>query len=376
MASAFSGPGTIVVTGATGKVGSRLIQQLLQDKENANANANANDLSKKTTNGRNENVKIVALVRNAIKAREMLQGHDGADHEDFSIVEADFTNLSSLSSAFQNIQNDSNVENEKNNIHLFLACGNVPDQLDIESNVIQASAEKCSFCVKLSTAAPLMENKEDTGPYGLIHNQIEAKLDSSYDDKYCTLRPNIYMNMLEPAHGGPLLGLIIPKPTQNEEEDTSRSTPSSKTNLNIPHPYANKKISYITCDDVASCAKHILLSSKNNLQSHYRQRYELTGAEAFTISSLEESLSNLVEEDVTVSECTVKDAMTNAGLPDVVQESFGPHLACIAQYDTVTDTLETLTGKKATLVKDWIRDNADSFYDSSSTKRRFKNMEK
>jgi len=159
-----------------------------------------------------------------------------------------------------------------------LACGNVPNQFDIEQNIARAAASMASsssnnlktkseiFCVKLSTAEPLI--RKSVAGHAMIHQQIEKELPKLFSfSNYAILRPNVFLQMLDPLQGGTFFGI-------NVNQDTNKDA--------IYHLLAdNPQLAMIDCDDVALCAQTILLSflahDNKELFCHEGMQYELTG---------------------------------------------------------------------------------------------------
>jgi len=313
---------TIVVTGATGRVGSRLVRRLLED------------------NGRDGGgVRTVALVRNATKARCMFGREGDVECDDpLTILEADFTDDASLEAAFSTLQHvpDETDGDGDRSLRLFLACANGPDQETLELNVARAASaaagDSC-FCVKLSTAQPLVEGSIGAGG---VHRKIEDELQKIYPDR-CTamLRPNLFYQMLDPDDGGAFLGIKL--------DSDSDDGPNS-----CRHPFADSPISIIDADDVAACAASIL--TNDDPQTHHGgNAYELTGPEPVVLSNhLAELLTSLRTSPVSILPCTVLEHLLSSGLPPPAAQQIAPFLQTIASCSTVTNTVHSLTGRHPT----------------------------
>jgi len=294
----------VVVSGATGRVGSRVIKNLLKKKDN---------------------VQVVALVRNATKAFAMFP------NEKLTVLEADFANMSSLELKLSPFKNDQ--------IRLFLACGNIPDQANLELNVARAVGDDC-FCVKLSTAQPLIENSVYVGT---VHYTIEEELRKMLGNRCVILRPNIFFQMFDPDEGGSLLGV------------NARDTKTCQ------HVFANSEISMIDADDVALCASTILLEDDPTLD-HGSKVYELTGPEAIQLSDqISSSIASIRSCDFTIDPCTLEQQVNAAGMPTEAIDKISPFVNTIGSYNTVTDTVEKLTGQPAQSVSNFVRKNPRAF---------------
>jgi len=328
---------TVVVTGATGRAGSRLIRQLLDQQQ---------DTTTTTTT-----TTVIALVRNATKARSMF-GTEEANGS-LTILEADFSNLSSLESTLssspllQRLRRDPNDDTERTatttpcRLRLFLACGNTPDQVTLELNVARAittlsnsddDGGEC-FCVKLSTAQPLVENSIGVGA---IHRPIEESLKVLYHpNRYAMLRPNIFTQMFDPSEGVPLLAVDL-----KSKECT--------------HMYADSKISMIDVDDVAACAKSIL-TSDDPITDHGGNIYELTGPEAVGLSGgFSNAISSIQSSPFTITSRSIEEHIIGTGLPPAAVGTITPFLRTIGSYGTVTDTVQKLTGRPPKSISDFV----------------------
>ena len=166
VASGLSAP--IVVSGATGRVGSSVVQSLL-------SSAKPSD--------------IYVLVRDAAKARR-LHG------DDINILESAYDDPAALEAAFASLPSDKGFR-------LFLACSNGPDQEKLESAILRAAACKkgsgagCSAVVKLSSATPVLE-AESGGPHA-AHAAVEQLLADAEAElgrplPHAVLRPNLFLD--------------------------------------------------------------------------------------------------------------------------------------------------------------------------------------
>ena len=323
---------TIVVTGATGKVGSRLIQQLLQETPE--------------DGGR---TRVVALVRNATKAHSMFDTFANENQEPLSsssleIIEANFEDPSSLVSELEGLNDD---------FSLFLACGNVPNQEEIEQNIIDAAAAVslkycCQFCVKLSTAQPVVENAIG---YGAIHQRMEDKLSTVFDERknYAILRPHMFAQVLDPTVGGSLMGVTDLDNSAEDEEQRHRQRQR--------HMFADTPMAIIDCDDVAACAKAILQSSPNT-KRHRGKIYELTGPEPTRLSeSFAEAVSLLRPYPVSILSCSIEEQIGRAQLPPGIKDRVVPFFEALGSYDKVTKDVETLIGRPAKSIQQSVFSN-------------------
>jgi uncharacterized protein YbjT (DUF2867 family) len=142
---------TVLVTGATGNVGSRVIQQL-----------------------RLRGVPVRAFVRDAERASASLG-------PDVDLAVGDFAEPASIRAALDGVD------------VLFLACGNIPPQVGYERNVIDAAAQAgLRRLVKLSALGAELSSPV---AYWDWHAQIERHLRAS-GVPWVVLRPRFYMSNL------------------------------------------------------------------------------------------------------------------------------------------------------------------------------------
>jgi uncharacterized protein YbjT (DUF2867 family) len=142
---------TVLVTGATGNVGSRVVQEL-----------------------RGHGVPVRAFVRDADRASAVL-----GPHVDLAV--GDFAEPASIRAALDGVD------------VLFLACGNLPPQVTYERNVIEAAARTgLRRLVKLSALGAEAGSRVDFWDW---HARIERHLQAS-GVPWVILRPRYYMSNL------------------------------------------------------------------------------------------------------------------------------------------------------------------------------------
>ena len=292
---------TVVVSGASGRVGSEV----------------ARDLSKRP------HVRVVALVRSAEKARAMLP--DGV-----VVLEADYGDRTALDAALARVEAG---------FRLFLACGNSPQQAELELNVVRAArARGCAFCCKLSTATPALEMRQ--GPYE-AHLRVEAALREESSDArlpHAVLRPNLFMQMLT----APPLGVAAHLAESDRAE----------------HPFADAAISMIDARDVAAVGAAILVGDDPEAQ-HGSQTYELTGPTAATLAGdLADALRAVRPRPVEVAACDATKFVISAGVPEPAAARLAGFLDVLAECSDVSDRVEAITGRAPRSLADFVRDDA------------------
>ena len=341
-AMAFASPSTtIVVSGACGKVGSRLLRELL------NSNGGSNQ--------------IVALVRDANKLKNMMKDTGNVDDgiAGLSIMQADYSNPERLRNAFESIP-------ATDECRLFLSCGNVPDQANLELNVLKEaiahtrSSKSSLFTAKLSTATPIMDANDGEGAsaYAKEHRVVEEYLRANSDGNYCVLRPNMFMQVLT---AGSFLGINIPFVADDPEMDEG----GLHVIMKATHPMADCTISMIDCIDVASVAANILLSTKP-AEEHGNKFYELTGPSSVSIrKDVASAISEELQRSVVIENISLKAALESIGIPSAAAKGLQPFLDELGKYKEVTGQVEQLLNRPGRSIRDFVRDDKSAFESKS-----------
>ena len=323
---------TIVVSGACGKVGSRLLHHLLNSNDGSN--------------------QIVALVRDSNKLKTMMKNTGGVDDgiAGLSIMEADYSNPEQMRDAFESIP-------ATDECRLFLSCGNVPDQANLELNVLKEaiartrSKDNILFTTKLSTATPIMDANDGEGAsaYAKEHRVVEEYLRAKCDWNYCILRPNMFMQVLT---AGSFLGINVPL--------ADNGGPMKAT-----HPMAECTISMIDCIDVASVAANILSSAKP-AEEHGNKIYELTGPSALSIrEDVAGAISEELKRSVEIENISLEAALESNGIPSAAAKGLQPFLDKLGEYKKVTGQVEELLDRPARSIRDFVRDEKLAFVPKS-----------
>jgi uncharacterized protein YbjT (DUF2867 family) len=283
---------TILVTGATGAVGTALVSGLSAQGQN-----------------------VRALVHNPDRARQL----SGSDAE---IVFADYADLPSVRAALDNVDS------------VFLACGNVPDQVEYECTVID-EAEKVGVerIVKLSARGAAIGSRV---AYWDWHGLIERHLQASGVPSV-VLQPGFMMtNLLAAADQVRHQGMFFA-------------------------PAADARIAMIDPHDVAAVAAVALTAD-----GHGGQTYVLTGPEAITYQRVARELSAVTGRSVgyvDIPDEAATAALIEAGLPPFVAQQvvtvFGELRAGVQA--AATDTVQALTGQSARSFAAFARGRATAF---------------
>ena len=309
MASAASPP--IVISGATGRVGSAVVNALLKRY------------------GTDNNVFL--LTRDVAKAEAL---HSGVQ----CLPAAAYDDVDALDAAFSGVPDG---------FRLFLACSNGPTQATLESNICRAAHKAgCSYAVKLSTASAVLKMKAG-GPYA-AHLEVEELL-RQLRIPHAILRPNLFLD--EITLGG-FLGVCGPL----KESDT------------CSHPFAESPVSAVDVRDVGEVAAALLASEATEPEGSVDGvLLDVTGPAAIRLGvelaqAITELRASSSKPAVAIEACTVDEFLEPRGLPPPAAASLGGFLNVIAtECAEVTDTVERLTGRPPRSVEQFVRDNADAF---------------
>jgi uncharacterized protein YbjT (DUF2867 family) len=300
----------VVVSGATGRVGSAVVRALVKKRG--------------TSEG------LFLLVRDPEKASAL----HGVDLE---CLHASYDDEDALATAFGRVPEG---------FHLFVACNNGPSQAALEANICRsAQARGCGYVVKLSTATPVLEMKEG-GPYA-AHLEVEALL-SQLGLPHAILRPNLFLD--EVAFGS-FLGVS----TALLEADS------------YAHPFATSPISAVDVRDVAACAA-ALLDGASPEPGTTPSFVEISGPSAICLGEeLASAISEVRPRRVAIEECSVEAFLARRELPAPAAQSLAGFLRVLKERCAPTsDTVLQLTGQPARSVREFVLDHAVSGLDSNA----------
>ena len=283
---------TILVTGATGNVGGHVVRTLAA-----------------------RGVPVRAFVRDRDRAASLF----GPDVE---LAVGDLADRASIDRALAGAD------------RVFLACGNVPGQVEFECTAIDAAAAAgVARVVKLSgpdasVDSPLIFER--------WHGEIERHLAGS-GLPAVLLRPRTYLtNLLAYAGSVAQTGMLFA-------------------------PAGTAEISFVDTRDVAEAAVSALTGT-----GHDGRTYTLTGPQAVTFEEVAAALSAAAARPVTyvaVDDEQARQAMLAEGLPPMIVDAI---VAIFASQRTgtmadTTDTVRDLTGRPPRTVADFARDHAAAF---------------
>jgi uncharacterized protein YbjT (DUF2867 family) len=282
----------ILVTGATGNVGGHVVRALVA-----------------------RGTPVRALVRDRDRAVRMF----GPEVE---LAAGELADRESIDRALAGID------------RVFLACGNVPGQIEYECTAIDAAAAAgVARVVKLSgpdasVDSPLIFER--------WHGEIERHLAGS-GLPAVLLRPRTYLtNLLAYARTVAQTGMLFA-------------------------PAGTAEISFVDPRDVAEAAAAALTG-----QGHDGKTYTLTGPEAITFERVAEELSAVAAGPVTyvsVDDEQARLAMLAVGLPPMIADAIVAIFASqrAGSMAGTTDSVRDLIGRRPRTIGEFVRDHAAAF---------------
>ena len=295
---------TILVTGATGTVGSEVVKQILSVK------------GEKGEEGMI--VKAAARSANDSTFRNL----------EVQAVQLDYNKPDSLSTALRHAEK------------LFLLTPFQSNMVDLTSNLVnEAKKAGVKYIVKQSV---LGADAEPAITPSRLHRQAEKIIEES-GIPFTFLRPNFFM--------------------QNFVTFYSHFI---KTQGAFYVPAGDAKASFVDVRDIAAVAVQVLNGNKNGESKHIGKAYDITGGEAISYGQAAEILSKEIGKKVNY--VNISDIDTRKGMKDMgadewtissMIELFG---ATRADYlSEVSPAVEQITGNKPITFSQFARDYAGAF---------------
>ena len=298
---------TILVTGATGTVGSEVVKQLAAISSSSGYN-------------------VRAAVHSNNKSDQLRQ----LDSEDVEIVDLDYTKQETVAHALNNVDK------------IFLQTLPTPNVADICSNIInEAKKNGVKYVVKLSAMGA---DSEPRSTVLRLHGEEEKIIEDS-GIPYTFLRPPAYMQNFVTQFGHTI-----------------------KTQNAFYVPAGDAKMSFIDSRDIAAVTAEIL--TKDNHESsrqHYENKaYDITGPDAMSYGQAADILSSEAGKKILYVNITEEDArkgMNQIGMSnwfiDIMMELFR---IIRAGYGSETTTVvEDITGRKPISFAQFAKDYAKVF---------------
>jgi uncharacterized protein YbjT (DUF2867 family) len=300
---------TILVTGATGTVGSEVVKQLTS-------------ISSSSSSGH----KIRAAVHSKNKADKLKQ----FDNKRVEIVELDYTKPETVADALNKVDK------------LYLQTLPVPDVTDICSNLVkEAKKNGVEYIVKLSA----MGADSERGSTILRLHEEEEKIIGDSGVAYTFLRPPAFMQNLVTQFGHTIR-------TQNA----------------FYVPAGDGKMSFVDTRDIATIAARMLTNNGNEggSQQHHNKAYDITGQDALSYRQVADILSNEVGKKISyidISEDDTRKGMEQVGMNDwyidIMIELF--RIIRAGYGSETTAAVEHITGRKPISFAQFAKDYAEVF---------------
>ena len=294
----------ILLTGATGTVGSEVVKQLVPISTDNN---------------------IRATVHSNNKADKDGQFID----KEVEVVYLDYMKPDTITNALNNVDK------------LFLQTLPVPDVVDTCSYIVkEAKKNDVNHIVKLSA----MGADSQSGVTILRLHGEEENIIKDSGIPYTFLRPPAFM--------------------QNFITQFGRTI---KTQNAFYVPAGDAKMSFVDVRDIAAIAANILMNSNGNENKQYMNKaYEITGPEALTYSQVAEIISDKVGRKITyidITEDTAREGLKQIGMDDwsinIMIELFRTIRG--GYGSETTEAVEHITGKEPISLTEFANDYAEVF---------------
>ena len=240
-----------------------------------------------------------------------------------SAVIADFAETESLRKALEGVDS------------VFLVCSPIPQLVELESNVIDASRDAGVKHIVLNSALGAADYSKSFPSW---HRSVENKLKAS-GLAYTIFRPNSFMQNI--------LAFIAPSVRQQGAFYAAMG---------------DARVSYLDLRDIGAAVAQALASP----QDHLGQVYELNGPEAVTQTELAEKISRAsgrAVKFIDIPEEAQRKSMLDLGMPEWQVNA----LLELQQYYThgqggeITDVLPRLLGRPPITLDQFLSEFKDSF---------------
>ncbi|MFL6474991.1 MAG: SDR family oxidoreductase [Nitrososphaera sp.] len=297
---------TILVTGATGTVGSEVVKQLASSSSYSSGQS---------------------IIRAAVHSKNKVDKFSQYGSEIFEIVNMDYNKPETIAAALDKVGK------------LFLLTLPSLNMTDISSKVVrEAKKNGVQRIVKLSVFGA---DAEPGIIIGRLHRQEEKIIEES-GITYTFLRSSAFMQNFVNYYGYTI-----------------------KTQNAIYLPAGEGKVSFVDARDVAAVAAK-LLTENNGRSRHDKKAYVVTGSEALSYSQVAEIISKEIGRKISYIDTSEEDArksMKSMGredwLIDAILEEFYNTRA--GNRSETTNIVEQIIGRKPTSFAQFVRDYANSF---------------
>jgi uncharacterized protein YbjT (DUF2867 family) len=296
---------TILVTSATGTVGSEVVKQLVSSPSSSGYNI------------------IRAAVHSQNKADRFRQ------YRGVEIVNMDYNKPETIADALNHVDK------------LFLLTLPSPNMADISSSLVKEAKKRndLKHIVKLSV---LEADAEPGTTIGRLHRQEEKIIEES-GIPYTFLRSGAFMQNFVNFFGQTI---------KNESA--------------FYLPAGDGRVSFVDVRDIAAVATEILLTKSNGSQQQENKAYDITGHDALSYSQAAEILSGGIGKKISYIDIGEEDArrgMKKMGMEDwlidAIMELY--YIIRTGHASRTTNAIEQITGRKPVSFEQFIRDYASSF---------------
>jgi uncharacterized protein YbjT (DUF2867 family) len=296
---------TILVTGATGTVGSEVVKQLVSSPSSSGYNI------------------IRAAVHSQNKADRFRQ------YRGVEIVNMDYNKPETIADALNHVNK------------LFLLTLPSHNMADISSGLVKEAKKKndIKHIVKLS----VMEAEAEPGTtIGRLHRQEEKIIEES-GIPYTFLRSGAFMQNFVNFFGQTI-----------------------KNQNAFYLPAGDGKVSFVDVRDIAAVATEILLTKSSGSQQQKNKAYDITGHDALSYSQAAEILSGGIGKKISYIDIGEEDArkgMKKMGMEDWLIDAIMEFYYIIrtGHASRTTNAIEQITGRKPVSLEQFVRDYASSF---------------
>ncbi len=299
----------ILITGATGTVGSEVVKQLVSSFPSSSSSG--------------QSVIIRAGVHSQSKADKFRQYGETVE-----IVNMDYNQPDTIAAALNKVGK------------LFLLTLPSLNMTDISSKVIrEAKKNEVQHIVKLSVFGA---DAEPGILIGRLHRQEEKIIEES-GIAYTFLRSNAFMQNFVNYFGYNI-----------------------KAQNAIYLPAGEGKVSFVDARDVAAVAAKLLLTKNNRITQNENKAYVITGPEALSYSQVTEIISEEIGRKISFVDTEEEDARKvmesmsmEDWLIDAILEDF--YNTKVGNRSKTTNTVEQIIGRKPTSFAQFVRDYANYF---------------
>jgi uncharacterized protein YbjT (DUF2867 family) len=283
----------ILITGASGTVGRAVLDEVRKTKQPAKA-----------------------MYRNVEEAKKAPPG--------VQAVMGDFADKSSLKQAL-----------ERTDV-VFLVCSPIPQLVELEGNMIEASRESAVKHIVLNSALGAEDYPKSFPSW---HRAVENKLKAT-GMKYTIFRPNSFMQNI-----------------------LAYNAPSIRAQGAFYAAMGNAKLSFVDVRDVGAAVAKALVAP----ETHAGKTYELNGPGAFSYAEAAEIISRVsgrLVRFVDIPEEAQRKAMLDAGMPEwqvTALLDLQRYYSIEGKGGEVTDVLPRLLGRTPMALEQFLSEFKDSF---------------